>query len=101
MGMKTLKEYIEVNETKAKELVDDVVSALGDINVSNKVYDDGNNFNIGFKGSDGVEYYIRPNDKGNEEYYIDADKDDFDSFKVSDTEALKKKVKELTKKKDD
>lgn len=98
--MKPFKTYIKEEKENAA-MVDDIVTAMDDAGVKTKVYDGGENFNVSFKGSDGVEYYIRPNDKGSEKFYVDADKDGFKSFKVADMAALKTKVKGMVAKKDD
>ena len=94
--MKQFKEFLAEAESDSK-LVDDVVTALKKAGVKEpEVYNAGDNFNVAFESGD-TEYYVRPNDKGEALFYIDADEDDFKEIKVSDTEALVKKVKELMK----
>ncbi len=97
--MKSFKEFIN-EATQDSNLVDDVEQAVKDAGFKPEVYDDGENFNVGFKVGD-TEYYVRPNDKGTDLYYIDADIDDFESFKVNDTKALKSKIKSMNKDSDD
>lgn len=93
--MKTFKEYL-AEATRDSNLVDDVKDAVKDAGFKPEVYDDGENFNVAFKVGE-TEYYVRPNDKGTDLYYIDADIDDFDTIKINDTAALKKKLKGMKK----
>lgn len=88
-----IEDIFEKEREHSKE-VDDVINALDGI-TSVEVYDGGENFNIAFKDKDGVEHYIRPNDKGSEEFYVDSDDDSDEEVKVKDASALKSKVKSM------
>ena len=83
-------------EEKGHEKVDDIVTAMDDMGVDTEVLSSGENFNVAFMIGD-TEYYVRPNDKGSEAFYIDADIDDFETFKVKDLKALQSKVKSMVK----
>lgn len=78
------------------ELADDVVIALRDAGVTPEILDGGDNFNVSFDLGDDT-YYVRPNDKGSELFYISADKDDSYDVKIKDLTALKKHVKGMDK----
>lgn len=94
--MKTFSEYYKQlkEEETDSNLVDDAVDAIKDAGMKPEVVEDGDNFVVSFKKGD-TEYYVKPNDEGKELFYIDADVDDFKTFKVKDIAALKSKLKDM------
>ncbi|MBF84606.1 MAG: hypothetical protein CL489_09040 [Acidobacteria bacterium] len=91
--MKNFKNWLAEAETDSN-LIDDVIDAIKGAGMKPKTLDKGDNFNVAFKKGD-TEYYVKPNDEGKELFYIDADVDDFKTFKVKDIAALKSKLKDM------